>query len=183
MACDGVWDVLSNQQAVDFVAGGLGFTGLGPPVGGVSPQSAALVCDDLLAESLARGSGDNLSVVLVVLGTPPLPDALASSGERPAEEASGLRLVAEEGEPAAPNGLRLLDSEEIELRPSPAGVVIASPAVTRVAEGQDLAEREAEEGGALVTPDKRPEEEPGICSPLNTAAGSSRVRKQLQFLE
>lgn len=27
MACDGIWDVMSNQQAVDFVGQILGFTG------------------------------------------------------------------------------------------------------------------------------------------------------------
>ncbi len=73
LGCDGIYDVMSNQQIIDFLSEKLGFTPLGGPVGGVSPQVVAAACDDLLAECLHRGSIDNMSVVCVVLGAPPTP--------------------------------------------------------------------------------------------------------------
>jgi hypothetical protein len=39
----------------------------------ISPERVAEVCDHLLAECLTRGSGDNMSVIVIVLDTPPLP--------------------------------------------------------------------------------------------------------------
>eukprot|EP00981_Chlorochromonas_danica_P011723 scaffold4233_cov180-Ochromonas_danica.AAC.14 len=71
LACDGVWDVMTNQEAVDFIADNLGFTAYGGPVGGVSTAMAAKACDDLLAFVLSRGSTDNLTVILIIPGAPP----------------------------------------------------------------------------------------------------------------
>lgn len=81
IACDGIWDVMSNQEAVDFIGDQLGYTAYGGPVGGVSTARAAHACDALLQLCLEKGTLDNISVVLVVLGPPPnhLPYYVSSS--------------------------------------------------------------------------------------------------------
>ena len=82
IACDGVWDVMSNQEVVDYIGDQLGYTAYGGPVGGVSTARAAHACDALLQLCLEKGTLDNVSVVLVVLGPPPnhLPYSVSSSG-------------------------------------------------------------------------------------------------------
>lgn len=56
LACDGVWDVLSNQDAVTFVSNCLIDQGL----------SAAESCDALLARCLELGSSDNVSAMVII---------------------------------------------------------------------------------------------------------------------
>ncbi|KAJ1421004.1 hypothetical protein B484DRAFT_126425 [Ochromonadaceae sp. CCMP2298] len=133
LACDGIWDVMSNQQVADFMAEQLGYTcklslrplllllvllllllvlllvllllflhfrcsflrlpphsrvltfpfsrvpAYGGPVGGVSTQAAATACDALLQLCLEKGSVDNISAVVVVLGGP----VIISGSNRP----------------------------------------------------------------------------------------------------
>ncbi len=104
LACDGVFDVMSNEEVVDFLARKLGllpplhsdgdvggggtssFSSPLPnrtqcsatqrPVGGFSSHTATSACDALLKECLKRGSTDNMSVVLLLLGSPPIPAAI-----------------------------------------------------------------------------------------------------------
>eukprot|EP00768_Dysnectes_brevis_P007164 gnl/Dysnectes_brevis/594_a656_5822.p1 GENE.gnl/Dysnectes_brevis/594_a656_5822~~gnl/Dysnectes_brevis/594_a656_5822.p1 ORF type:complete len:268 (+),score=52.23 gnl/Dysnectes_brevis/594_a656_5822:104-805(+) len=57
IACDGVWDVLSDQESTDIVRDTLRDTS--------SPQTAAF---RLLSSALKRGSQDNVSVLVLVLG-------------------------------------------------------------------------------------------------------------------
>ena len=54
VACDGIWDVLSDQAAVDIAAEHVH-----------SPQEAAQA---IVRAALAKGSGDNLTVTVVVFG-------------------------------------------------------------------------------------------------------------------
>jgi len=56
IACDGLWDVLSHQEAVDSALAALRATD--------DPQAVA---ERLVAEAYARGSTDNISVLLVTL--------------------------------------------------------------------------------------------------------------------
>lgn len=86
LACDGIWDVMSNQQVVDFVGEGLGYTPYGGPVGGINATAAAKVCDDLLAECLDKGSHDNMTVILLIPSPPP-------SAPSPTEESMGQMMA------------------------------------------------------------------------------------------
>jgi len=56
LACDGLWDVLSHQEAVDSALAALRASD--------DPQAVA---ERLVAEAYARGSTDNISVLLVTL--------------------------------------------------------------------------------------------------------------------
>mmetsp|Transcript_18621 Transcript_18621/g.59290 ORF Transcript_18621/g.59290 Transcript_18621/m.59290 type:complete len:315 (-) Transcript_18621:326-1270(-) len=63
LACDGIWDVLSNEQCVDFVRDKLR-----------RYNKVEKVCESLLDECLARGSRDNMSAVLVLFPGAPQPE-------------------------------------------------------------------------------------------------------------
>ncbi|ETW03334.1 hypothetical protein H310_04828 [Aphanomyces invadans] len=55
LACDGVWDVLSNEEACDFVRS----------VMKLGERDMGLICEELLDHCLSLDSRDNMSVVLV----------------------------------------------------------------------------------------------------------------------
>lgn len=52
LACDGVWDVLTDQDAVDVC---------------LTEDTAQKIADKLLKASLAKGTTDNLSVMVILL--------------------------------------------------------------------------------------------------------------------
>jgi protein phosphatase 1B len=62
LACDGVWDVMSNKQVADFVVKRVE-SGMEQDEQGILPS----VGDQLLAECLERKSGDNMSVIVIAL--------------------------------------------------------------------------------------------------------------------
>lgn len=62
LACDGVWDVMSNQQVVKFVSDHL--------KAGKAPE---LICELLLDHCLAKNSKDNMSVIIIALPNAPKP--------------------------------------------------------------------------------------------------------------
>ena len=76
LACDGIWDVMSNQEVVEYMGEKLGYTSYGGPVGGVTTQRAAIACDALLQACLEKGTVDNISVILIVLGAPAIATSL-----------------------------------------------------------------------------------------------------------
>ena len=57
MGCDGVWDVLSSQEAAELVAAA--------HAGGAAPEACAAA---LIQQCLERGSNDNLTALVAVLG-------------------------------------------------------------------------------------------------------------------
>jgi protein phosphatase 2C family protein 2/3 len=61
LACDGIWDVLTSQQAVTLVRSHL--------LRGFSPTECA---DMLVGEALRRGSEDNCSAIVITLSNQPL---------------------------------------------------------------------------------------------------------------
>jgi protein phosphatase PTC1 len=64
IACDGVWDVLEDQDAVDLIRAHIGPLEYGAPVPTSKAKTAAQV---LVDASLARGSMDNVTVLVVFL--------------------------------------------------------------------------------------------------------------------
>ena len=56
LACDGLWDVVSDQEAIDFVIRVCSRGG-----------TAILAAEKLRDESLGRGSRDNISVMVTIL--------------------------------------------------------------------------------------------------------------------
>lgn len=64
IACDGVWDVIEDQEAVDMVR-----EHLGAGVGGAPPPNSRVktAAQVLVDAALARGSSDNITVLVVYL--------------------------------------------------------------------------------------------------------------------
>lgn len=62
LACDGIWDVISNEQAVEFITDHL-----------KAGEKPAEICEKLLAHCLALNSRDNMSVCIVLLPGYPKP--------------------------------------------------------------------------------------------------------------
>jgi len=87
LACDGVWDVMSNEECVGFVRAELAAEGGG---GGGYGVDVDAVAQRLVLRCLEKGSTDNISAVIVLL-TPEridrslrfdsLPDAATSGPE------------------------------------------------------------------------------------------------------
>jgi len=67
LACDGIWDVMSNDEVAEYV---LDTTARGC-------TDLTLLCDSLIDECLARSSRDNMSVVLIQFKAAPKPSAAA----------------------------------------------------------------------------------------------------------
>jgi len=61
IACDGIWDVMSNQEVLEFVHKELQIR-----------EDRAEICDNLIEECFQRGSRDNMSVVLVTFPSAPV---------------------------------------------------------------------------------------------------------------
>jgi len=74
LACDGVWDVMTNEEVGEFVHSAIGRiysekkqSGLGPAT--VISETLPTAGDELIYECLRRGSRDNMSVLIVSLTT------------------------------------------------------------------------------------------------------------------
>ncbi|KAL9188871.1 hypothetical protein ACHAXT_011361 [Thalassiosira profunda] len=67
LACDGIWDVMSNDEAGAFVARRAAERLGDEADGAVEGEVLARVGDNLLAECLRKGSRDNMSVLIVAL--------------------------------------------------------------------------------------------------------------------
>lgn len=69
LACDGIWDVMTNEEVVEIIEKRVGKEGLlNGEESVITPEVAAKACDEILEVSLNRGSDDNLSAILVFLG-------------------------------------------------------------------------------------------------------------------
>lgn len=67
IACDGIWDMMDNTDAMEFVFKKLtaGFLNAQNDAD-LRQQVVAETCDSIIFECLQRGSRDNMSVILVV---------------------------------------------------------------------------------------------------------------------
>lgn len=63
LACDGVWDVLQNQQAVDFVNQQLHAINATPQ--SITPQQAEYIARALVLHALQNGSTDNVTAKII----------------------------------------------------------------------------------------------------------------------
>jgi len=150
----------------------------------VSTQRVAAACDALLQLCLERGTVDNISVILIVLGAPvPLVhQATPSARTTPVATPAGLH-----------------DSLAAAALTTPSRASARRPSYTNASShaGRNTARKDAEDESEIDLPifnmqmpntgslheifkvvdscDK------GMDSPLNTVAGSGRVRKQLSF--
>lgn len=156
----------------------------GGPVGGVNTQAAAKAADELIKECLARGSHDNMSVIIVAPGAPP---SVVSSNPPSTTHSTKKQ---HERRPSTSLSDQLVPEIDIN--------TFNSNSYTRFGnaeprEALNLQEDDSSDDGPLCSPrvDSGAElseafkaisfSDPGYSSPLNTAAGSDRVRKQLHF--
>lgn len=75
LACDGIWDVVSNEEAVQFVGdfasksqqNHTGSAVAVPSISELTGDRVAACCDELLLQCLQRGSRDNMSAMMLAL--------------------------------------------------------------------------------------------------------------------
>lgn len=151
----------------------------------MSTQSVAAACDALLQLCLERGTVDNISVILIVLGAPvPLMHHASSSSARTTPVAT-------------PAGLH--DSLAAAALTTPSRASARRPSYTNASShaGRNTARKDAEDESEIDLPIFNMQmpntgslheifkvvdsSDKGMDSPLNTVAGSGRVRKQLSF--
>ena len=82
LACDGIWDVMSNQEVLEFVQKQLQVH-----------EDRGLICDNLIEECFQRGSRDNMSVVLVTF--PSAPVVTEEAKQRDEEEKRQIAILTE----------------------------------------------------------------------------------------
>ena len=70
IACDGIFDVMNNDEVVNFIADKVGYNSFGGPVGGATPNIVADSCYSLLEHCVQLGAYDNLSCIVIMLGPP-----------------------------------------------------------------------------------------------------------------
>ena len=95
IACDGIWDVMTSEEVVQFVydkisawRGGTDDT-LTMSVQNVQ-EAAATICDELLLTCLQKGSTDNMSLLLVLF-----PAVMASLEEGDTSASPNISHVSE----------------------------------------------------------------------------------------
>ena len=70
IACDGVWDVMEDQDAVDLIRAHMGSSSGGGGSGGpvpLAPGRVKTAAQALVDAALAKGSTDNVTVLVVFL--------------------------------------------------------------------------------------------------------------------
>ena len=81
LACDGIWDVMSNQEVVDFFCNELSLCDPSQSSSvsdeDKSPPLLAGACDRLLERCLQKGSTDNMTVLVVFLSNEPASRTIA----------------------------------------------------------------------------------------------------------
>ena len=154
----------------------------GGPVGGVTTQAAAAACDALLEACLERGTVDNISVVLVVLSHPTTAAAPHTSSERGTPNSASTVWLSHERQITAAATLTPVKCSSAHISISNAKVL--GKATEDVDVDLPIFNVSQANAGSLhdVFAAVADDEYEGYApSPLNTAAGSGRMRKQLSF--
>lgn len=86
LACDGIWDVFTNQEAAEWVWQQV------RDDNDFSPGRLHGICESMLNECYARHSSDNLTVVMAHVGMPH-EDATANASSEPTAEGTKLDAV------------------------------------------------------------------------------------------
>jgi serine/threonine protein phosphatase PrpC len=118
LACDGVWDVLTSQEAVEFV-----YRSFQEEVASgrsVTEDIVAKVSDSLVQECLNRGSTDNISVVLVTF--PALEKNCLEIIQRKSCEEQEEEGVKDSGSSSEATSNELKQSHTLEPSPPPVNV-------------------------------------------------------------
>ncbi|XP_012693545.2 protein phosphatase 1A isoform X2 [Clupea harengus] len=108
LACDGIWDVMANEELCDFVRSRLEVT-----------DDLERICNEVVDTCLYKGSRDNMSVVLVCLSGGPKVSAEAVKREQELDKYLESRVEeilkqnGEEGVPDMVHVMRTLASENI----------------------------------------------------------------------
>ncbi|KAJ8356388.1 hypothetical protein SKAU_G00191820 [Synaphobranchus kaupii] len=119
LACDGIWDVMANEELCDFVRSRLEVT-----------EDLEKVCNEIVDTCLYKGSRDNMSVVLVCF--PGAPKICPEAVKREAELDKYLEnrveeIIKKQGDEGAPDLLHVMRTLSTESIPNlPPGGELAS---------------------------------------------------------
>jgi len=75
LACDGVWDVMSNEDICNFVSARLKIT-----------DNLETVANEVIDTCLYKGSRDNMSIIIIAFPSSPKPDPVAIKAEKELNE-------------------------------------------------------------------------------------------------
>jgi len=75
LACDGVWDVMSNEDICNFVSARLKIT-----------DNLETVANEVIDTCLYKGSRDNMSIIIIAFPAAPKPDPAAIKAEKELNE-------------------------------------------------------------------------------------------------
>jgi len=125
LACDGVWDVMSNEDLVDFIRSRLRVN-----------NDLESICNQVIDTCLYKGSRDNMSIVLITFPSCPPPEEDAAQREAALEELLKNRvteLVNESGGAIElPHILQTLSDENISDLPPGGGLASKRPFIENV---------------------------------------------------
>ena len=115
LACDGVWDVMDNQEICDYVTARLKVT-----------DDLEVITEEVVDTCLYRDSRDNMTIILITLPGAPKPDPEAKKAD---DELNGLLekkvidlLASEEDPPSLADFNKRLAQENIEGFPPGGGI-------------------------------------------------------------
>lgn len=114
LACDGVWDVMTNEEVVSYIYSRL-----------LINDDLQKVCEELLETCLAKGSRDNMSVILITFPAAPKLSNEAIEQERKLDAVlkEKVQAIVKEDESATLNSiLEELQTQQIDNLPPGGGI-------------------------------------------------------------
>lgn len=116
LACDGIWDVMSNDELCDFVRNRMRLT-----------ENLEQICNMVVDTCLYKGSRDNMSIVIIALdGAPKVSqEAIVQEAELDARLEAKIKEILDEADPGdavLPYLMHLLSKEDVEGLPPGGGL-------------------------------------------------------------